>query len=97
LRDGVDPTRYENWGKEDSVFQGTIAILENGRDVEEKITSELGTGQDFYENIVATIKGEEELYIKPEQARDVIRILEVAERSWLEQRTISLQGELISE
>ncbi|VTP95160.1 hypothetical protein [Sphingobacterium daejeonense] len=56
----------------------------------------MGTGQDFYKNIVSAIQGSEDLYIKPEQARDVIRILELAEQSWAEQRTISLEGELIS-
>jgi len=96
LRDGVVPSQYQDWGKEDSEFQGTIAISEAGKDIEEKIESEWGSGQDFYKNIVAAIKEEEELFVKPEQARDVIRILELAERSWAEQRTISLEGELIS-
>ena len=96
LRDGVSPSSVPDWGKEDPAFQGTIAILEDGKDVEEKIESETGSGQDFYKNIVSAIKGEEDLFIKPEQARDVIRILELAEKSWAEQRTISLEGELIS-
>jgi len=96
LRDGVQPSHYLDWGKEDPAYQGTIAVLENGNDVEEKIESEWGTGQDFYKNIVSAIQGSEDLYIKPEQARDVIRILELAEQSWAEQRTISLEGELIS-
>ena len=88
--------QYNDWGKEDPSYQGTLAVLENGGDVEEKIESEWGSGQDFYKNIVGAIRGEEELFIKPEQARDVIRILELAEKSWAEQRTISLEGELIS-
>ena len=96
LRDGVQPSQHLDWGKEDPAYQGTIAVLENGTDVEEKIESEWGTGQDFYKNIVSAIQGSEDLYIKPEQARDVIRILELAEQSWAEQRTISLEGELIS-
>ncbi len=96
LRDGVVPASMQDWGKEDPSFQGTLSIVENGKDVEEKIESEYGSGQDFYKNIVAAIKGEEDLFIKPEQARDVIRLLELAEKSWAEQRTIPLEGELIS-
>ena len=96
LRDGAVPASMQDWGKEDPSFQGTLSIVENGKDVEEKIESEYGSGQDFYKNIVAAIKGEEDLFIKPEQARDVIRLLELAEKSWSEQRTIPLEGELIS-
>jgi len=96
LRDGVLPGQCEDWGREEEAFQGILAILENGKDVEEKVESELGSGQDFYKNIVSALKGEEDLFVKPEQARDVIRILELAEQSSAEQRTISLEGELIS-
>ncbi len=96
LREGVMPHERADWGKEPEEIQGTLAILENGKDVNERIVSEVGSCEDFYQNIVAAIRGEEALFITPEQARDVIRILELAEQSWKEQRVISLAGELIS-
>ena len=70
--------------------------MDAGEDRSGIIPSELGSGQDFYKNIVAALRGEQDLFIKPEQARDVIRILELCEKSWEEQRVISLEGELIS-
>jgi len=96
LRAGVNPQDYPNWGQEPAEIQGLLSVLENGQDIAEHVVSERGTGQDFYANIVATLMGEAELFIKPEQARDVIRILELAEQSWKEQRVLSLQGELIA-
>lgn len=96
LRAGVRPENDPKWGVEPAEIQGKLSLLENGEDVEEYVLSEIGSGQDFYKNIVATLLGEEELFVKPEQARDVIRILELAEQSWAEQRTIKTEGQLIS-
>ena len=61
--------------------------------MEEIIESEIGSGQDFYANIVAALRGEEELNVKPEQARDVIYVLELAEQSWAEQRAMPFENE----
>lgn len=96
LRAGKRPAEVAGWGEEPSEIYGKLAVLENGTEIEEIIPSEKGSGEDFYKNIVATLKGEEKLFVKPEQARDVIRILELAEQSWTEQRVVSLAGELIS-
>jgi predicted dehydrogenase len=90
LRAGARPQDYPEWGKESKDIYGKLSIVENGRDVVETIESELGSGADFYKNIVATLHAEEELFIKPEQARDVIRILELAEQSWEQQRVMTL-------
>ncbi|MVZ64507.1 oxidoreductase [Sphingobacterium sp. DK4209] len=96
LREGAMPHEHADWGVEPDDIQGTLAILEDGKDVNERVVSEVGSGQDFYHNVVAAIRNEELLFITPEQARDVIRILELAELSWKEQRVVSLEGELIS-
>ena len=96
LRAGARPESDPSWGVEPAEIQGKLSLLESGQDVEEYVLSEIGTGQDFYKNIVATLLGEEELFIKPEQARDVIRILELAEQSWAEQRTVKTGEQLIS-
>lgn len=96
LRAGVRPESKPDWGVESANIQGSLSLLENGEDVHEYVLSEIGTGQDFYRNIVATLRGDELLLIKPEQARDVIRILELGDISWRERRTVPIAGELIS-
>ena len=96
LRAGVRPEAKPDWGVESADIQGSLSLLENGDDVHEYVLSEIGTGQDFYKNIVATLRGEESLFIKPEEARDVIRILELGDISWRERRTVPVAGELIS-
>lgn len=96
LRAGVRPESVDDWGKEPEDMYGTLSILENGKDVEEHIVSEIGGMQDFYANIVDVLKEKAPLIVTPEQARDVIRILEASEQSWTEQRVISLKNELIS-
>ncbi|MCI0921986.1 Gfo/Idh/MocA family oxidoreductase [Sphingobacterium rhinopitheci] len=96
LRAGVRPEEDPNWGVEPADIQGSLSLLIDGQDVHEYVTSEVGTGQDFYKNIVATLNGTEELFIKPEQARDVIRILELGDQSWKEQRTVVTEGQLLS-
>ena len=95
LREGAIPHEDPNWGKDPEYNYGILNILENRQDVREKVVSEVGTGQDFYTNLVAVLEGNEQLIVSPEQARDVIRILEAAEQSWREQRVISLQHQLI--
>lgn len=96
LRAGVRPENDANWGVEPADIQGSLSLYIDGQDTHEYVTSEVGTGQDFYKNIVATLNGQEELFIKPEQARDVIRILELGDQSWSEQRTVAMEGQLIS-
>jgi len=95
LRAGALPHEHTDWGQENPNIYGTLNLLEDGKDVEETVVSAIGTGQDFYQNIVDVLHGEAELIVKPEQGRDVIRILEAAEQSWKEQRVISLEGLLI--
>lgn len=96
LRAGVFPHEHANWGEEDVAIQGRLSLLEAGRDVNENVVSEIGSGEDFYRNVVAAIRGEAELLVQPTEARDVIRILVAAEQSNREQRVVSLKGELIA-
>lgn len=93
LRAGGKPSDSPDWGVEPKKIYGKLSLLENEEDVEEIIESEIGSGQDFYANIVAALRGEEELNVKPEQARDVIYVLELAEQSWAEQRAMPFENE----
>ncbi|PRD47209.1 oxidoreductase [Sphingobacterium haloxyli] len=96
LRHGALPHEDLNWGKEPEHIYGILNIVENRQDIRETIPSEIGSGQDFYRNLVGVLRGESALIVTPEQARDVIRILETAEQSWREQRVISLKDQLIA-
>lgn len=96
LRAGANPAEHANWGEEPEEIYGTLSIVEDGNEIEETIKSLPGSGQTFYANIAAVLKGKQELLVRAEQARDVIRILELAEQSWHEKRTIPVTGELIS-
>ena len=96
LRAGAIPAEHSNWGEEPEEIYGTLSIVEDGKEIEETIKSLPGSGQTFYANIAAVLKGKQELLVRAEQARDVIRVLELAEQSWHEKRTIPVTGELIS-
>lgn len=96
LREGVLPHEYPNWGEEDPAIYGTLSIVEDGEDIVEKIKSELGSGQDFFNNVVDVLNGKADLLVKPTEARDAIRVLEAAVQSWEEQRAVSLKNLLIA-
>lgn len=96
LRAGAKPEEDPQWGVEPAAIQGSLSLFVDGKDEQEYVQSEVGAGQDFYKNIVATLRGEEDLFITPEQARDVIRILELGDKSWKEQRTMLTANEFIS-
>jgi len=91
LRAGGRPRDVPDWGKEAEETFGTLSVVENGQDIIERIPSEVGSGEDFYRNVVAVLDGEEALIVKPEQARDVIHVLELAEQSWKEGRVVNLE------
>jgi len=49
-----------------------------------------GCYPEYYKNVYCAITGQEELVVKPEQARDVIRLIEFAQQSTAERRMISV-------
>ena len=79
---GVEPERYHGYlsshkqldskfGKPstpESRFSGTI-------------TSKPGSYMDYYRDLVAAIRGEKALIVKPEESRNVIRVIELARES----------------
>lgn len=90
LRAGKMPKDDPDWGREPEELWGKLNVLEDGRDRIEYLPSERGDNPAFYRNVYETITGQSELQVKPEQARDVIRIIELAERSWAERRTVDI-------
>lgn len=95
LRNGSLPHLNADWGVEEESTYGTLAVEDAGTgDNIQKIKSERGSGQDFYANVVDVLQGTSSLIVRPEQARDVIRVLELCEQSWNEKSVIPLAGEL---
>lgn len=88
LLQGKAPEKTPNWGLEPESIWGIMNTEVNGVEFRGKVKSENGDYRGFYQNIYKTIIGEEELTVKPEQAKNTIRIVEIAMQSNEEKRTI---------
>lgn len=91
LRAGLSPKGDPDWGKEPREIWGKLNVLENGEDRIEYVESERGDYPAFYRNIYDAIANGKELAVLPEHARNVIYVIEMAEKSWAERRTVDLQ------
>ena len=76
----------ENWGHEDPSEWGTLFYEENGEEVE----TVPGNYNLFYDNVYGAIRDGEELLVKPEEAMEVLKILEACLQSNREKRTVFL-------
>lgn len=90
LREGKTPIDTPNWGEEPEEIWGILNTTGEGPQARRKIPSEKGNYTGYYENVRDAIFGEAELAVKAKEAREVIYLLELAERSWEEQRIITL-------
>lgn len=88
LKSGLIPKDLENWGEEPEELWGTINTEIKGLNFRGKVESEKGDYRKFYENIYRTIGGKEEIQVKPEEARNTIRIIELALESSRQKRTL---------
>jgi len=80
LRSGLLPTG-SLWGKEPEDRWGALDTCINGKDAREKIETLPGRYCEFYENVRDVIVNGAVLAVKPEQARDALRIVELAMES----------------
>lgn len=91
LKAGKSPKGDPDWGKEPAEIHGKLNVLAaDGTDQISFVTSEQGNYPAFYQNIYDALVGDAALLVQPRQARDVIRIIELAEQSWTERRTVDL-------
>ncbi|QMU28624.1 oxidoreductase [Adhaeribacter radiodurans] len=88
LKEGLHPLHTPNWGKEPEANWGTINTEYQGQHLMGKIESEPGDYREFYVNVYQVLCGETELAVTPEQARQTIRIIELARQSSAEKRTL---------
>lgn len=88
LNEAVKSLSDEDWGKEPEELWGTLNTIYNGEEYRGKVESEKGNYPAFYENIYNAIINDQELMVKPQQARNTIRIIELAMKSNDERRTV---------
>lgn len=80
----------ENWGTEPEAEWGTLYYSKNEVDIEEKIETIPGDYNIFYNNLYDVIRNKAELLVKPEQALEVLKILEACLESNRKGKTILL-------
>lgn len=86
LKQGGIPSQAA-WGEEPESAWGILATC-NGSANRTKYRTLAGRYPDYYTNVYGAIIGQEQLVVKPEQAREVIRLIELAEQSAREKRVI---------
>ncbi|HMD67228.1 MAG TPA: oxidoreductase [Chitinivibrionales bacterium] len=89
LRRGGTP-RDKGWGVEEPARWGTIDTCESPDGRRETVETLPGRYQAFYENVYDAIVNGAALVVTPEQARDVVRIIELAMESSREGRTVEV-------
>jgi predicted dehydrogenase len=89
--DGGAIPQGKDWGREPESIWGSIDAEYKGVKIKGKLESEPGDYRDYFINLRDTINGKAALAVKPEEARNVIRIIELAFRSNREKRTIEVQ------
>jgi scyllo-inositol 2-dehydrogenase (NADP+) len=80
-----------DWGKEPEEIWGTINTEYNGVKIQGKLESEQGDYKDYFINLRDAINGNAEIAVKAEEARNVMKIIELAFQSSKERRTIKVQ------
>ncbi|HKG20368.1 MAG TPA: oxidoreductase [Blastocatellia bacterium] len=87
LKQGGMPSE-EGWGREPKEIWGKFFTEAGGLNLEGRIETIAGGYDSFYRNIVETIGGRAELAVKPEEARNTIRIIELAVESSAQKRSL---------
>jgi predicted dehydrogenase len=77
-----------HWGEEAKDLWGTLNTQVAGLHIQGRVETIPGRYQTFYENIADAIKGRAELAVRPEEARNTIRMIELAIQSHAEKRTV---------
>jgi predicted dehydrogenase len=88
LKNGHAPTE-PGWGEEPKEQWGRLNAQLEELHVEGVVETLPGCYQAFYQNVADVIRGRAELAVKPEEARDTIRIIELAIQSSREKRTVA--------
>ena len=87
LNKGLIPNTPD-WGKEPENIWGKLVTEYEGVKMEAIVESENGDYRDYFINLRDTIHGKSELAVKPKEARNVIRVIELAFQRSKEGKTI---------
>lgn len=80
LAQGLDPHSAE-WGREPEKLYGSLRTAVGDSFSEERIPTAAGDYPEFYRNVADVINGKAELHVKPAEAAEVIRLIELAVKS----------------
>ncbi len=80
----------EDWGTEPETDWGTLLYEKMGVDFKEKVETLPGNYNLFYDNVFDAIRNGAELFVKPEEAVEVLEILEACVESNKAKKTIYL-------
>ena len=99
-KSGIDPQEEllkagnlpvgENWGTEHAEDWGKLYYEKDGKDLEEVIETLPGNYHLFYDNVFDAVRKGAELFVKPEETVEVLKILEACIKSNREKRTVIL-------
>jgi predicted dehydrogenase len=89
LKQGKNPNN-SNWGKESKEWWGLLNIEKDNRQFREKYETLPGNYSAFYDNIFESITCGTELAVKPEEALNVVRIIDAVKKSSAQQKTIMI-------
>lgn len=80
---GVEPERYHGYltTRKDIDEKFEKPSSQTSVKFDRKVPSKQGSYLDYYKDVVAAIRGEREVAVKPEQSRNVIRVIELANES----------------
>jgi len=88
IKYGIDPQEEmlqqgflpagDDWGAEEPEYWGLINMDLNGLQIQGTIETECGNYHGFYDNVYDVLINNAEMAVKPQEASDVIRIIELA-------------------
>jgi scyllo-inositol 2-dehydrogenase (NADP+) len=92
LEGGITPAAKKFWGKEPEELYGTINTTVNGLNITGKVESEIGDYREYYIDICRSIRQNETAAVSPSDARNVIRLLELANESSKSKHAIEVKS-----
>jgi scyllo-inositol 2-dehydrogenase (NADP+) len=88
LKAGLRPDEVPTWGQEPEANWGHLNTDYQGQHLVARVESETGDYRGYYANVYQALTGDAALAVTAEQARNTIRIIELARQSSAEKRTV---------
>ena len=92
LVNGFTPLNKADWGREPESQSGRISAEAGGLNIDGIVESEKGDYRDYYRNVYQALTGTAKPAVTPQQARNTIRIIELAVKSSGTKCTVPLDG-----